>query len=318
MKAIVIPRVSDISQEDGLSLEAQRRRLDKYLEEKNLELLHPPYELVESSTRGDRRKFMSIINSALSECEDEPLAIVSDRVDRFQRGFKEQVYLDEKIRDGKVILHFVSENLVIDSKSKTDSWIRYDMSIMGAKMYCMYVSDNTRKALEENLAQGRPIGKLPVGYLNQRVSIGGKELPANAKIKFEKKQLITSKVRPNRGATAILNSHEGFIGSGAFTVLTESGNINLESLMVYLKTQPIRDLLLKYNTGTSYPVIIDSDILNLPIPLVDKSIQNKIAELVSNASKARKQSKRLLEKAKRGVEIFIEQDETKALEYLES
>ena len=29
------------------------------------------------------------------------------------------------------------------------------MSIMGAKMYCMYVSDNTRKALEENLAQGK-------------------------------------------------------------------------------------------------------------------------------------------------------------------
>lgn len=52
MKAIVIARVSDISQEDGLSLEAQRRRLDKYLEEKKLELLHPPYELVESSTWG--------------------------------------------------------------------------------------------------------------------------------------------------------------------------------------------------------------------------------------------------------------------------
>lgn len=175
MKAIIIARVSSRDQEDGLSLEAQLRRLDNYIKDKNFELLHEPYQIVESSTRGERKKFLKIVDDAIEQTGKEPLAIITDRVDRFQRGFKEQVYLDEKIRDGKVILHFVSENLVIDSKSKTDSWIRYDMSIMGAKMYCMYVSDNTRKALEENLAQGRPIGKLPVGYLNQRVSIGGKE-----------------------------------------------------------------------------------------------------------------------------------------------
>jgi type I restriction enzyme S subunit len=149
-------------------------------------------------------------------------------------------------------------------------------------------------------------------------AIIGKELPANAKIKFCKRQLITSKVRPNRGATAILNNYDGFIGSGAFTVLVEKGNINLETLMVYLKTEPIRELLLRYNTGTSYPVIIDNDILQLPIPLLDKNIQTKISELINTSSIAREQSKTLLEKAKRAVEIFIEQDEEKALEYLAS
>lgn len=175
MKAIIIARVSSKDQEEGLSLEAQLRRLDNYIKDKNFELIHEPYQIVESSTRGERKKFLKIVDDAIELTGKEPLVIITDRVDRFQRGFKEQVYLDEKIRDGKVILHFVSENLVIDSKSKTDSWIRYDMSIMGAKMYCMYVSDNTRKALEENLAQGRPIGKLPIGYLNQRVNINGKE-----------------------------------------------------------------------------------------------------------------------------------------------
>lgn len=175
MRAIIIARVSSKDQEDGLSLEAQLRRLDNYIKDKSFELIHEPYQIVESSTRGERKKFLKIVDDAIELTGKEPLAIITDRVDRFQRGFKEQVYLDEKIREGKVILHFVSENLIIDSKSKTDSWIRYDMSIMGAKMYCMYVSDNTRKALEENLAQGRPIGKLPIGYLNQRVSVNGKE-----------------------------------------------------------------------------------------------------------------------------------------------
>ncbi len=175
MKAIVIARVSDISQEDGLSLDAQRRRLDKYLKEKKLELLHPPYELVESSTRGDRRKFMSIINSALSECNDEPLAIVSDRVDRFQRGFKEQVLFIDLIKSNKLVLHFLSENLIIDSQSKSPVYLQWNMHIMGAQMYVMNISDNVKRVIEENLAQGRPISKLPVGYKNIRILEGTKD-----------------------------------------------------------------------------------------------------------------------------------------------
>ncbi|MAJ97419.1 MAG: hypothetical protein CMI56_02275 [Parcubacteria group bacterium] len=147
-------------------------------------------------------------------------------------------------------------------------------------------------------------------------SVIGAELPANAKIKFGKRQLITSKVRPNRGATAILDNHEGYIGSGAFTVLTEQESINLETLMVYLKTQPIRELLLRYNTGTSYPVITDADVLKLPIPLIDKSVQKKISELVSVSATERQEAKMLLEKAKRAVEIFVEKDEKEAIAFI--
>ena len=147
-------------------------------------------------------------------------------------------------------------------------------------------------------------------------SINGSELPANAKIKFGKRQLITSKVRPNRGATAILDNHEGYIGSGAFTVLTEQDSINLETLMVYLKAKPIRELLLRYNTGTSYPVITDTDVLKLPLPLIDKTIQKKISELVSVSATERQRAKELLEKAKRAVEIFVEKDEKSASAYL--
>ncbi len=155
------------------------------------------------------------------------------------------------------------------------------------------------------------------GEVDRNIIIGA-ELPANAKIKLGKRQLITSKVRPNRGATAILDDHEGYIGSGAFTVLTEQENINLETLMVFLKMRPIRELLLRYNTGTSYPVITDADVLKLPIPLIDKVVQKKISELVSESAKERQEAKALLEKAKRAVEIFVEKDEQSALKYLQA
>ncbi|MCX6717406.1 MAG: restriction endonuclease subunit S, partial [Candidatus Taylorbacteria bacterium] len=147
-------------------------------------------------------------------------------------------------------------------------------------------------------------------------SIQAEELPANAKIMFGKRQLITSKVRPNRGATAVLDNHDGYIGSGAFVVLQEKESINLETLMVYLRLQPIKELLLRYNTGISYPTITDSDLLKLPVPLIDKKVQKKITELVISAKKQRLKAKELLEKAKLAVEVFIEKDEVEAFKIL--
>lgn len=189
MKAIVIARVSDESQEDGLSLDAQKRRLNTYMNEHDLQLIHEPYELVESSTRGERKKFMSIINNALEECENEPLAVVTDRVDRFQRGFKEQVIFLDLIKNDRLVLHFLSENLIIHSKSKSNVYLQWNMHIMGAQMYVMNISDNVNRVIEENLEQGRPISKLPVGYLNDRVIVGGKDR-GTGKIDKKKAHLV--------------------------------------------------------------------------------------------------------------------------------
>lgn len=143
----------------------------------------------------------------------------------------------------------------------------------------------------------------------------GDELPANAKIKLNHKTLVTSKVRPNRGATAILNDENEYIVSGAFVALQEK-EMNLETLYAYLKLEPIKELLLRYNTGTSYPTITDNDVLNLPIPNITADVQSEIQSKVVNATELLSHSKRLLEVAKRAVEVFIEQDENAALEYI--
>lgn len=197
---------------------------------------------------------------------------------------------------------------------ETVSKYKKGVSTIGDEFSQLKGSFKAEKDKEYNYVE---IGDVNVstGEVESNVIIGT-ELPANAKIKFGKRQLITSKVRPNRGATAILDNHEGYIGSGAFTVLTEQDKINLETLMVYLKARPIRELLLRYNTGTSYPVITDVDVLKLPIPLIDKTLQKKISELVSVSAKEQQEAKVLLEKAKRAVEIFIEKDEVEALTYL--
>jgi restriction endonuclease S subunit len=201
-------------------------------------------------------------------------------------------------------------DVILDTVSK----YRKGVSTIGDEFKQLKGNFKSEKDKEYNYVE---IGDVNVftGEVDSNV-IFGAELPANAKIKFGKRQLITSKVRPNRGATAILDNHEGYIGSGAFTVLTEQESMNLETLMVYLKARPIRELLLRHNTGTSYPVITDADVLKLPIPLIDKAVQKRISELVSVSAKERQDAKALLEKAKRAVEIFIEKDEDSALNYL--
>ena len=141
------------------------------------------------------------------------------------------------------------------------------------------------------------------------------ELPDNAKIMTKKDDILISKVRPNRGAIAILEDDD-FLVSGAFTVLREKNKYKKEVLHVILRSEIYRDWLLRYNVGTSYPVIKDEDVLNMPLPLLDEATQNEIAAQVQESFKLRNESEKLINTAVRAVEIAIEQSEDKAMEFI--
>ena len=138
------------------------------------------------------------------------------------------------------------------------------------------------------------------------------ELPANAKIKVNKNDLLISKVRPYRGAVAIIDfENDNLVASGAFTVLQEKENllINKETLCILLKISVYKTLMMKNNVGSSYPVIKDEDIKNLTIPILPLAIQQTISQKIQQSFKLRKESKDLLELAKKMVEEAIENGE---------
>jgi restriction endonuclease S subunit len=151
----------------------------------------------------------------------------------------------------------------------------------------------------------------------QPLILMGDELPANAKINFSDKDVIVSKVRPYRGAIGIVTGND-YVGSGAFTVLQENGGINKETLFVFLRSKPMLEYSLKFNTGTSYPTITDNDILNFPLPLIVETKQKQIKEKVKEAINAKYISKQFLDIAKRGVEMAIEKNEKTAQEWIDS
>lgn len=132
------------------------------------------------------------------------------------------------------------------------------------------------------------------------------ELPDNAKRVLHKNDILISKVRPYRGAVSIIDfDDDKLIGSGAFTVLHEKTAYKKEVLQILLCTQVYKDWLLKWNVGSSYPVIKDEDILNLPIPKIPNQVQTEIATYVQKSISLRNEAKQLLESAKLKVEDAI-------------
>jgi len=160
------------------------------------------------------------------------------------------------------------------------------------------------------------IGDIDVGTGSAFANtVATEELPDNAKIMTKKGDLLVSTVRPNRGAVAILGNDDLLV-SGAFTVLREDGDYPKEVLQVLLRTSMYRDWLLRFNVGTSYPVIKDEDVLNMPIPILGDDIKQDVVAKVNESASLRRQSKQLLEYAKQAVELAIEQGEDAALAWL--
>lgn len=183
MKAVILTRVSTKMQEEGLSLTAQSNRLFDYAERKGLDVIKH-FEIIESSTRGERKRFMEMI--AFCKRQHETIAIVADTVDRVQRSFKESVLLDELMRQNKIELHFYREGMILNSQSTSVDIMRWDFSVMGAKAYVLQLSENVRRSTELKVKNGERSGVAPLGYENY-VDERGKH---NIRIKDPDAQII--------------------------------------------------------------------------------------------------------------------------------
>jgi len=171
------------------------------------------------------------------------------------------------------------------------------------------LNKDTFKIAKDTEYQYVEIGSISVGNGDITSSpLLGANLPANCKRVLYKDDILVSKVRPYRGAIAIIDKND-YVGSGAFTVLQVNKEINKETLYTFLRLPIILALSLKPSAGTSYPVIVDEDVYNTIIPILDKKIQDIIATKITTAHQSRQLAKQLLELAKSTVENAIEHGE---------
>jgi len=187
---------------------------------------------------------------------------------------------------------------------------RYGITIVGDKF--SMIKDAIKKTNESY--PYIEIGDINIGNHSFSVNmVLTKDLPANAKLHAKHGDLLVSKVRPYRGAVSIVDRNiENLIVSGAFTVLREKSDYPRETLAVLLKTHLYRDWFLKWNVGSSYPVIKDEDVLAMPIPIFAESVHAVIKAKISESFNLRRLSEELLKTAKHAVEVAIENGEEEA------
>ena len=170
MKAYLIARVSDPSQVDALP--AQELRLKKYAEQ--LGLKATLYSFDETAYKEDRRKFQEIVME-IAHYKDKAV-IVFDKIDRFTRDATSEVVriLKDRVRDGKLELHFPSDGLVFHKNSPACDKTRLGIGMVFGEYYSSAISDNVKRRIEQKLHDGEFPGKAPIGYININLPNGKK------------------------------------------------------------------------------------------------------------------------------------------------
>lgn len=142
------------------------------------------------------------------------------------------------------------------------------------------------------------------------------DAPSRATQYVRKGDVITSTVRPVRRLSAIIRpEQDGYVCSSGFVVLRPV-NVAPELLLTYLRLPPVCELMNLHTSASLYPAISERDLLNLPFPTVATEIEAEIVKAVQQAHIARREARELLERAKRAVEIAIEENESSARNFL--
>ncbi|HHR6046620.1 TPA: restriction endonuclease subunit S [Providencia alcalifaciens] len=121
----------------------------------------------------------------------------------------------------------------------------------------------------------------------------GEEAPSRARKVIRKNDIIISTCRPTRGAIAIVTDElDGQVASTGFSIIRCKKGISPIYIQYALKLDSTLEQFRKFSTGSSYPAILDSDVLKTKIPLPSEVEQKKIEKsLIEN-------KKQFLEKIK--------------------
>ena len=144
----------------------------------------------------------------------------------------------------------------------------------------------------------------------------GNELPSRARRIVDAGDVLISSVEGSLPSCAIIQEkmNKALCSTGFYVI--NSDKINSETLLVLFKSPLMQNLLKQGCSGTILTAINKTEFQNIPVPIIEGGIQTKIASLVKESFTLKAESERLLDVAKRAVEMAIEQDESAALDWL--
>lgn len=150
------------------------------------------------------------------------------------------------------------------------------------------------------------------GNINGFIEAQGKELPTRARREVNAGDVIVSTIEGALSSIALINDDldNALCSTGFFVINSEK--INSETLLVLLKSLVGQLQLKKGCSGTILTAIGDDEFKRIILPDLPASIQGDIKKKIMEMYNTKALSKRLLDIAKRGVEISIEKNENVA------
>ncbi len=163
-KAVIMARVSSKHQKENFSMESQSTSLLKYAKSKELEVIKT-FEIIESATKGNRKKFNEVIDFCLEQ--KETIAIIVFDVDRLLRTFREFWTLKEHVQDGKIELHFYGRGVILNKYSSWSDIIDWEKQIIDSESYIYKFMQQTARGRNEKVMEKHMASwQAPCGYEN--------------------------------------------------------------------------------------------------------------------------------------------------------
>lgn len=130
--------------------------------------------------------------------------------------------------------------------------------------------------------------------------------------------VVISRLRSYLRQIAVVNTSDAIptVGSTEFIVLRPKAGIDPEVLMVFLRSQPVQTVLKYCQEGNQHPRFSENNLLDIPFPDLLLQHSGQIVAQIRQARESREEAQALLVKAKRAVEIAIEESESVAITYL--
>lgn len=181
-KAVIFCRVSTKEQEDGHSLDAQLGSNIEYCDKNNLTVIEK-FRIIESASKIKRPEFDKMLEFITKQ--KGKIALVCYAVDRLQRDLKSLAALEELVRSGKIEIHSIRENTVLDENS--DDFV-YMINALMARRETKVLGKRVKFVFAKKLEDGTILGPAPIGYLNKKRIAAKKEKREPAEVYIDEER----------------------------------------------------------------------------------------------------------------------------------
>ena len=202
---------------------------------------------------------------------------VLNKIENYKGGFKK--------------LEYFSENYSTGYPFKSDSYVKNGT-------YLIRINNIKKGYLDISNAS-----KIP----NDDIELSQKDIAKENDILISMSGTIGNSCKIPKGIEAVINQR---------IMRITPKNIGFELLPLLINSVIGQNQLERIGTGGVQTNISSSDILSILIPIIDINIQTQIEDKIKESFKLKEESKRLLEVAKRAVELAIEEGEDMGMGFI--